>query len=41
MTHIKRLIFVLAMTMVLAPMLGLANDPFPDCYPCDTTFQAQ
>lgn len=42
MKLVKRFILGLATIMVLAPMLSMANDPQPDCYPCpDSISQAR
>jgi len=34
MNLIKKFVLAFAMIMVLAPMAGVASNPFPDCYPC-------
>ena len=44
MNLIKKVVLALAMIMVLAPMVGRADDPTPQCFPCpgnDSVVQAR
>jgi len=34
MTMMKRLVLALLVAAVLAPAIGLADDPIPNCNPC-------
>lgn len=37
MNQLKKIILGLATIIVLAPMLSMAADPLPDCFPCPDT----
>jgi hypothetical protein len=34
MRLVRRLMLAAAMIMAVAPVIGMASDPFPQCYPC-------
>lgn len=37
MRLITKLVLAFALVMAAAPVVGLADDPFPGCWPCPST----
>lgn len=34
MNQVRRIVLAFALLMAVAPVIGLADDPFPGCWPC-------